>query len=64
LEGLYFVPLPNYSWNLKRTVKQRALEKSANEVQLKSSTLGSEAGAIGAGRLISEIVVERLYQGS
>jgi len=24
--------------------------------------LGSEAGALGAGRLISEIVVERLYR--
>jgi len=47
---------------LKRTIKQRALEKSANEVQLKISTLGSEAGALGAARLISEIVVERLYQ--
>ncbi len=47
---------------LQRTIKQRALEKSANEVQLKISTLGSEAGALGAGRLISEIVVERLYQ--
>ena len=49
---------------LRRTIKQRALEKSANEVQLKISTLGSEAGALGAGRLISEIVVERLYQES
>ncbi|MGC2260537.1 MAG: ROK family protein [Candidatus Sulfotelmatobacter sp.] len=49
---------------LKRTIKQRALEKSANEVRLKISTLGSEAGALGAGRLISEIVVERLYQES
>jgi glucokinase len=49
---------------LKRTIKQRALEKSANEVQLKISTLGSEAGALGAGRLISEIVIERLYLGS
>jgi glucokinase len=47
---------------LKRTIKQRALEKSANEVELKISTLGSEAGALGAGRLISEIVVERLYK--
>jgi N-acetylglucosamine repressor len=47
---------------LKRTIKQRALEKSANEVHLQISTLGSEAGALGAGRLISEIVVERLYQ--
>jgi glucokinase len=47
---------------LRRNIKQRALEKSANEVQLKISTLGSEAGALGAARLISEIVVERLYQ--
>jgi glucokinase len=47
---------------LKRTIKQRALEKSANEVELKISTLGSEAGALGAGRLISEIAVERLYK--
>jgi glucokinase-like ROK family protein len=54
--GLFLEPL-------KRTIKQRALEKSANEVQLKISSLGSEAGALGAGRLISEIVVERLYQG-
>jgi predicted NBD/HSP70 family sugar kinase len=47
---------------LKRTIKQRALEKSANEVQLKISALGSEAGALGAGRLISEIVLESLYE--
>jgi predicted NBD/HSP70 family sugar kinase len=47
---------------LKRTIKQRALEKSANEVQLRISTLGSEAGALGAVRLISEIVLQRLYQ--
>ena len=49
---------------LKRTIKQRALEKSANEVQLKISILGSEAGALGAGRLISETVLERLYLGN
>jgi N-acetylglucosamine repressor len=49
---------------LKRTIKQRALEKSANEVRLEISTLGSEAGALGAGRLISEIVIERLYRGT
>ena len=47
---------------LKRTIRQRALEKSANEVELRISTLGSEAGALGAGRLISEIVVEKLYR--
>lgn len=47
---------------LKRTIRQRALEKSANEVQLKISTLGSEAGALGAGSLISESVIAKLHQ--
>jgi hypothetical protein len=36
---------------------------SANEVR-EISTLGSEAGVFGGGRLISEIVVEQLYQGA
>lgn len=49
---------------LKRIIKQRALEKSANEVQLKISTLASEAGALGAARLVSESVLEILYQES
>ncbi len=49
---------------LSRTIKQRALEKSANEVQLKISMLGSEAGALGAARLISGIVVKELFQAS
>ena len=47
---------------LKRAIKQRALEKSANEVQLKISNLGGEAAALGVARLISETVLERLYQ--
>jgi predicted NBD/HSP70 family sugar kinase len=47
---------------LKRIIKQRALEKSANEAQLKISTLASEAGALGAARLISETVLQILYQ--
>jgi predicted NBD/HSP70 family sugar kinase len=47
---------------LKRIIKQRALEKSANEVQLKISALASEAGALGAARLISETVLEILYR--
>ena len=46
---------------LKRPLKQRALEKSANEVELKVSTLGREAGALGAARLISETALDRLY---
>ena len=49
---------------LKRVIKQRALEKSANEVQLKIATVGIESGALGAARLISETVLERLYQES
>jgi glucokinase-like ROK family protein len=47
---------------LKRPIKQRALEKSASEVELKVSTLGSEAGAMGAARLVSENALDRLYQ--
>jgi glucokinase len=47
---------------LKRPLKQRALEKSANEVQLKGSALGGEAGALGAARLISERVLEQVYR--
>lgn len=49
---------------LKRPTKQRALEKSANEVELKVSTLGSEAGALGAARLISQTALECLYAGN
>jgi N-acetylglucosamine repressor len=47
---------------LKRVIRQRALEKSANEVQFMVSTLGSQAGALGAVRLASEKVLESLYQ--
>ena len=46
---------------LRQVIRQRALEKSANEVQLKLSSLRSEAAALGAARLISEEVLERLY---
>jgi glucokinase-like ROK family protein len=46
---------------LTRLIKQRALEKSANEVKFKVSTLGSEAGALGAARLISEQVLENIF---
>jgi N-acetylglucosamine repressor len=47
---------------LKRSITLHALEKSANEVELKVSTLGREAGARGAARLISETVLDGLYQ--
>jgi predicted NBD/HSP70 family sugar kinase len=46
---------------LRRIIKQRSLEKSANEVQLQVSALGSEAGALGASRLIAEKLLDDLY---
>ncbi len=46
---------------LRRIIKQRSLEKSANEVQLQVSTLGGEAGALGASRLIAERLLDDLY---
>ncbi|MGD1063917.1 MAG: ROK family transcriptional regulator [Terracidiphilus sp.] len=47
---------------LKRVIRQRALEKSANDVQLKVSPLGSEAGALGASRIISVCALDHLYR--
>ncbi len=49
---------------LKRSIKRRALEKSADEVEIKVSALGREAGAVGAARLMSETVLDRLYRGN
>ena len=46
---------------LRRIIKQRSLEKSANEVQLMVSSLGSEAGALGASRLIAGAILNNLY---
>jgi predicted NBD/HSP70 family sugar kinase len=46
---------------LQRIIKQHALEKSANEVQLKVSSLGSEAAALGATRLISQKLLPTLF---
>jgi predicted NBD/HSP70 family sugar kinase len=46
---------------LSRIIKQRSLEKSANEVQLLVSPLESEACALGASRLIAEEVLNDLY---
>jgi predicted NBD/HSP70 family sugar kinase len=47
---------------LRRVVKQRALEKAANEMELKVSSLGSEAAALGAAHLVSEEIIESLFQ--
>jgi len=46
---------------LRRIIKQRSLEKSANEVQLVVSPLGGEASALGAARLIAEKIIADLY---
>jgi N-acetylglucosamine repressor len=46
---------------VRRIIKQRSLEKSANEVQLVVSTLGGDASALGAARFIAEKIIEDLY---
>jgi predicted NBD/HSP70 family sugar kinase len=46
---------------LKRIIRQRSLEKSANDVQLKVSPLGEEAGALGASRMIAVRALEILF---
>jgi N-acetylglucosamine repressor len=46
---------------LRSIIKQRSLEKSFNDVQLQVSPLGSEAGALGASRLIAERILEDMY---
>jgi glucokinase-like ROK family protein len=46
---------------LRGIIKQRSLEKSANEVQLVVSALGGEASAVGAARLIGEKIIEDIY---
>jgi predicted NBD/HSP70 family sugar kinase len=60
--GPLFRAAPHLVDPLKRVIKQRALERSANQVQLRVSTLGSEGGAIGAARVISESVIERVFR--
>jgi predicted NBD/HSP70 family sugar kinase len=47
---------------LRRIIKQRSLEKSAQEVQLVVSTLGSEASALGAAQMMSEKILDDLYR--
>lgn len=60
--GPLFRAAPHLLELLKQVIKQRALERSANQVQLRVSALGSEAGALGAARAISEKGVEMLYR--
>jgi N-acetylglucosamine repressor len=47
---------------LKRVIRQRSLEKSANDAVLKVSSLGSEASALGASRVVSGRALEDLYR--
>jgi N-acetylglucosamine repressor len=46
---------------LVRIIRQRSLEKLANDVQLQVSPLGAEAGALGASRIIADRVLSGLY---
>jgi predicted NBD/HSP70 family sugar kinase len=46
---------------LHRVIKQRALEKTANDIQLQVSKLGSEAAALGAAHLVSQKIIESLF---
>ena len=47
---------------LRQVIRHRALEKSATEVELRISALGSEAAALGAARCMSEQILETIYQ--
>ena len=46
---------------VKEVIRRRALEKSGNEAKLRVSSLGSETAALGAARLITQQVLEKLY---
>lgn len=59
--GLFRAAPPSLLEPLKRIIKQRSLEKSANEVQLMVSRMGSEAGALGAARVISQKLLRNIY---
>jgi predicted NBD/HSP70 family sugar kinase len=47
--------------SIQRVIRQRALEKAANEVQLIVSTLGADAPALGAARFAAARSIEKLY---
>jgi glucokinase-like ROK family protein len=60
--GVLFREIPQLVADpVRRIIKQRALERSAQEVEFKVSTLGSEASALGAARLIGERIIGDLY---
>ena len=52
----------NPGQQMRRIIKQRSLEKSAQEVQLVVSKLGGEASALGAARMMAERIIDGLYR--
>lgn len=63
--GALFRAAPDFLLkDLQRTIRQRALEKSANDAQLLVSSLGSDAGARGAAWLIAEKLLPSLHASS
>jgi hypothetical protein len=46
---------------IQRVIRQRALEKAANEVQLRVSTLGPDSPALGAARFAAAKSIATLY---
>jgi predicted NBD/HSP70 family sugar kinase len=48
--------------HVRRIIRQRAMEKSVNDVLLATSTLSSDAGAHGMARLISGEIMPSIYQ--
>jgi predicted NBD/HSP70 family sugar kinase len=47
--------------SIRRTVRERAMEKAANDVTLMVSPLTGDAGARGAARLVSESILESIF---
>jgi hypothetical protein len=47
--------------SIQRVIRQRALEKAANDVRVIVSTLGADAPAVGAARFIAAKSVARVY---
>lgn len=50
--------------HLSRLVRQRAMEKSANDVKLLRAQTGSDAGALGMARMIAARVIAQVYESS
>ncbi|HKT69628.1 MAG TPA: ROK family transcriptional regulator [Terriglobales bacterium] len=61
LGGPLFRAAPYLLDPLQRVMKQHALERCANQVQLRVSQLGSEGGAMGAASAVAQMVVEDLH---